>query len=116
MNNNHSCVSFIVSLNAVPRTTWQASYSQALGFFPQLRLGASWRYQSRTQNLLDSGVLITQDSYSLFSAFAEWQLARSFSLTLNLDNLTDEKYLTSLYYPSYYAAPRSASLKLRFRG
>ena len=35
---------------------------------------------------------------------------------LDLDNLTDEKYLTSLYYPSYYAAPRSASLKLRFRG
>lgn len=42
--------------------------------------------------------------------------APGWSATLNLDDLTDEKYLTSLYWEQgYYGEPRNASLTVGYR-
>ena len=59
---------------------------------------------------------IRQDGYALLGLMARYEFAPGWSATLNLDNLTDEKYLTSLYWgQGYYGAPRNYTLSLNWR-
>lgn len=95
-------------------TTWQVPQVDALKF------GATLRWQSHIQRgafLADgSAVAIGQDAYALLGLMARYEFGDAWSATLNLDNLTDEKYLPSLYWEQgFYGAPRSASLTLAYR-
>jgi len=50
------------------------------------------------------------------SAHARYALSESLDLAVNLYNLTDEKYLTSLYWDqAFYGAPRQAAISVRLR-
>jgi outer membrane receptor for ferric coprogen and ferric-rhodotorulic acid len=56
---------------------------------------------------------ISQDSYSLLGGYVSYNVSDNIRLSLNLDNATDKKYLSSVKYEqSYYAAPRSYSVSL----
>ncbi|MDR5170422.1 TonB-dependent receptor [Methylobacillus flagellatus] len=47
---------------------------------------------------------------------ASYDINRNWSTALNIYNLTDEKYLNSLYWTqSYYGAPRNAMLTLTWK-
>lgn len=57
-----------------------------------------------------------QDSYTLVDLMAAYEFDKNTTLALNVDNVTDRKYLTSLMWDqSFYAAPRSASLTLSWK-
>jgi len=44
---------------------------------------------------------------------ARYQIDKHLTLSVNLNNVTDKKHLTSLYWTqSYYAAPRNGSATL----
>jgi outer membrane receptor for ferric coprogen and ferric-rhodotorulic acid len=95
-------------------TVWQA--------LPQLRLGASLDWQSdihREIALTDASgqpLRIEQDAYALLDLMARYDFAENWHATLNLDNVTDEKYIPSLYWEQgYYAAPRNWSLTVGYR-
>jgi outer membrane receptor for ferric coprogen and ferric-rhodotorulic acid len=46
---------------------------------------------------------------------ARYDFSPHLSATLNLDNMTDKKYLTSLYWTqAYYGTPRSGSVSLNW--
>ena len=46
---------------------------------------------------------------------ARYQLSSQWSVSAQVNNLTDRKYLTSLYWTqSYYAAPRNYSVSLNW--
>lgn len=87
-----------------------------------LTLGASANYQSdisRVQGQLPTGAMIVteQEAYTLVNLMAKYQINETVSLSLNANNVTDEKYLNSLYWAQgYYGAPAnySASLSLSF--
>lgn len=49
------------------------------------------------------------------ATFARWDVTDSAYLLVNLNNLTDKKYLTSLYEVGYYAAPRNGSVTVGYR-
>lgn len=58
----------------------------------------------------------TQDDYTLVNLMASYDWTRNITTTLNLNNVTDEKYLNSLYVgQAYYGAPRSASVRFDYK-
>jgi len=100
----------------VPRHTANLALSARLPALPSVRLGASGRWRSRTSNWDDGGIaLLHQRAYGTINAFAEWSATDRLSLRANIDNITNEKYLTSMYYVGYYGAPRNYTLSLNWR-
>ncbi|HEV8695960.1 MAG TPA: TonB-dependent siderophore receptor [Lysobacter sp.] len=86
-----------------------------------LKLGASLRWQSEIHR--DQGTTATatpivthQDAYALLGLMARYSFAGAWDATLNLDNVTNEKYIPSLYWDQgFYGAPRSVSLSIGYR-
>ncbi|TNJ35688.1 TonB-dependent siderophore receptor [Arenimonas terrae] len=108
----------------VPRRLLRLSTAVELPQVPGLSLGATLKWQSdihRDAVAYDAlgnatPVRIEQEAYALLGLMARYEFAQAWSATLNLDNVTDEKYLPSLYWEQgYYAAPRSASLSIAYR-
>lgn len=80
-----------------------------------LSLGASLRWQDETHFDSPFG-RIGQDSYALLGGFASYAFSNALRISLNVDNLTDEKYLNSVKFEqSYYGAPRSYRLSVDWR-
>ena len=69
---------------------------------PALKVGLNGRWQSKTKN---TDYNVTQDSYFLLNAYASYDISDSLTLKANLNNVTDEKYISSLHSSFYYAAP-----------
>ena len=87
----------------IPRHTLRMSATYTPQFFPALRMGASARYQSKIHN-----DYIEQDGYAIVDLMARYQLTKNVSLAVNVDNLTNVKYWTSLQWDqAYYGAPRT---------
>lgn len=108
----------------VPRRLLRLAAAVDLPAVPGLSLGATLRWQSdihRDAVAYDAlgnatPLTIRQDAYALLGLMAKYDFAPSWSATLNLDNVTDEKYIPSLYWEQgYYAAPRNVSLSLAYR-
>lgn len=86
------------------------------------KVGASLNWQSDTSRVqrsdADGNALITseQDSYALLNLMASYSFTEKLSAAVNAYNVTDEKYLSSLYRPqSYYGAPRSVSASVNYK-
>ncbi|MET7012632.1 TonB-dependent siderophore receptor [Uliginosibacterium flavum] len=89
-------------------TTWQA--------LSALDLGARLRWRGDTHRDETATVVTKQDAYALLDLTARYAFTRQFSARINVNNVTDEKYLSSLYWSqAYYGAPRSASLTLDWK-
>lgn len=97
----------------IPRTTLRVNTTYALPGLPALKVGGSLRWQSKSSVDQGGGITTRQSSYAVLGLMARYQFDRQLSLAVNLNNLTDKKYLTSLYWTqSYYAAPRNGSATL----
>jgi outer-membrane receptor for ferric coprogen and ferric-rhodotorulic acid len=101
----------------VPRETINLAVSTKLPQYTDIAFGLSAKWQSLTKTF-DETVEMTlrQESYATLNLFASWDVSERAQVKLNINNVTDEKYLTSLYNVGYYAAPRTvnASLKINF--
>lgn len=66
-----------------------------------------------------SPITTRQDSYAVVNLMARYDFTRNLSASLNLNNVTDEKYYQSLYWASfgqgYYGAPRNVNLSLNWQ-
>jgi outer membrane receptor for ferric coprogen and ferric-rhodotorulic acid len=98
----------------VPRETLKFGTRFEPAFAAGLELGGSVRWQDDIY--LDTpGGTIRQDAYGVLSVYARYALSESLELAVNVDNLTNEKYLTSLYWDqAFYGMPRSAAVSVRF--
>jgi len=99
----------------VPRETVNFALNLIVPGFEAVTLGVGGRWQAKTSRV-DSytGVNIEQDDYLTLDTYARWRLDEHSTLQVNVDNLTDEKYITSLYEIGYYAAPRIYSLSYSY--
>lgn len=84
----------------------------------QLKVGASLNWQSDTH--VDIGtVRYEQGSYATLNLMANYQIDDHWSAAINLYNVTDEKYLSSMRYASagqaFYAAPFSGLATLTWQ-
>lgn len=106
----------------VPRRIFRLATAYRIPQLPGLRVGATLRWQDdihRDQDAIDSNgntIVIRQESYALLGLMAGCEFGDRWDATFNIDNVTDEKYVPSLYWDQgYYGAPRNASLTLRYR-
>lgn len=96
-----------------PRKTLKLSTTYTIPSARNLTLGAAARWQDDVS--MQDVALITQDAYAVVDLMAGIDVTDKIRATLNVKNATDEKYLSSLMWnQSYYAAPRSASLRLDY--
>jgi len=95
----------------VPRTIVSLRADTRLPQLPTLKLGAGLRWQSDIFKA--SGA--RQDAYLLINAFAAYELTKRATVRLNVDNVTDEKYLRTVQYGAIYGAPRQFSLALDYK-
>ncbi len=99
----------------VPRNTVRLNLTYSPPSVEPLKLGVSLQYQSKTY-LQPSGITTTtgqqvridQPGYALIDLLARYNLTDNLSVSANLRNLTNVKYLTALNYDQgYYGAPRT---------
>ncbi len=100
----------------VPRRTANLAVSAQLPTFTALSFGVNGRWQSEISKIDGySGGLIRQDAYALVNAFVRWDVTQSLYLRGNINNIADEKYITSLYEIGYYGAPRNYTMSFGYR-
>jgi outer membrane receptor for ferric coprogen and ferric-rhodotorulic acid len=100
----------------VPRRTVNLVVSSRLPGLTALELGLSGKWQSDIWTIDSSyGGLIRQDSYSTLNAFASWDITEQANVRVNANNITDEKYITSLYQVAFYGAPANYTVAFGYR-
>jgi outer membrane receptor for ferric coprogen and ferric-rhodotorulic acid len=99
----------------VPRQTLNLALTSRVPGFTSLMLGVNGRWQSDIDTI-DSytNYVVRQDSYPVVNAFARWDVTPQASVRVNAANLTDEKYIGSLYQIGYYGAPRNYSVSFSY--
>ena len=97
----------------LPRRTLKLATTYRVPQARDLKLGLALRWQSAVG--MQDLVWIEQDAYAVVDAMASFDVAERVRATVNVKNLFDETYLTSLMWnQSFYAAPRSASVRLEY--
>jgi outer membrane receptor for ferric coprogen and ferric-rhodotorulic acid len=87
--------------------TWQATEAT--------RLGASVNWRSDSWRDQGGGVTYRQPAYALVNLMLRHDIDKHWSVTANLENLTNRKYITSLYWSQgYHGAPRNGSISLGY--
>ena len=100
----------------VPRRTANLWLTSKLPTSAAIELGVGGRWQSEVFNIdTASGGPVRQEGYTLLNAYASWNVNEQLWVRVNADNLTNEKYLTSLYNVGYYAAPAQYKLAMGYR-
>ncbi len=102
----------------VPRHLAHVTTVYNLPFIQNLKVGASLNWQSDTYVDIGS-VRYEQDSYATLNLMANYKIDEHWNAAVNLYNVTDEKYLSSLRYAfagqAFYAAPMNALATLTWK-
>jgi len=96
----------------VPRTTVNFRFDTRVAQLPKLRLGVGGRWQSDVSNAAET---MEQGAYLLANAFAAYEWNERTTVRLNVDNVTDKKYINGLSNGAIYGAPRQVSLTLNYK-
>ncbi|MDB2386898.1 TonB-dependent siderophore receptor [Shewanella sp.] len=94
-----------------PENLVKFSLDYTLPQLPELTMGIGGKWQSKTEN---AAATVKQDSYLLVNAFARWNVSDNLEIQANIDNITDEKYITSLKNVGFYGAPTKGSVNLTY--
>ncbi|MEJ0038061.1 MAG: TonB-dependent receptor [Gammaproteobacteria bacterium] len=99
----------------VPRETLNFSVDTRLPFESAITvgLGGAWRSETSTTDSY-TGFEVRQDAYAVLNAFARWDATEHMQVKVNVNNVSDEKYITSLYSIGYYGAPRNVQASFRY--
>ena len=105
----------------VPRRMFRLATSYRFDALPGFKVGGTLRWQDRIYRdqqalaLDGSEIFSTQGSYAVVGLMAGYDFGQHWSTTLNLDNVTNRKYIPSLYWDQgFYAAPRSYMVNVRY--
>lgn len=99
--------------NYIPTEMFRSALSYRLPQMEAVKVGASvdWQDTIRTDN-----TLVKQDSYVLVDAFVSYDFNKHLKASVNVNNITDEKYLNSLNWDqAYYGAPRNVMASLTWK-
>lgn len=102
----------------LPRHMVHVSTVYKVPFVQDLKVGASLNWQSDVHVDIGS-VRYEQESYAVLNLMANYKIDHHWDAAINLYNVTNEKYLSSLRYAfagqAYYAAPASALATLTWK-
>ena len=106
----------------VPRHLLHVTTVYKVPFVENLKVGGSLNWQSETHvdiALNGDSIRYKQGSYAVLNLMANYKIDQHWDAAINLYNVTNEKYLSSLRYASagqaYYAAPASAIATLTWK-
>lgn len=110
----------------VPRRALRLAAVYKVPQIEKLKIGANMNWQTSmhtTTDVLDDATFATaysarikQDSYAVLNLMANYEIDKNWSAAVNLYNVTDQKYFTSLMWDQgYYAAPRSAMATISWK-
>ena len=98
----------------IPRNALTTSMAYKLPMAPQVKVGGSLKWQSKVEN--DDTPAANQAAYALVGLMASYDIDPHWSTQLNLDNLTNEKYLQSVRYgQSNYGSPRNVTASVSWK-
>ncbi|KGD64154.1 outer membrane ferric siderophore receptor [Alcanivorax nanhaiticus] len=100
-----------------PREIIRLTTSYRPSGLEKLKVGARVSWQDSIFRGGENGVpKTTQGAYTLVDLMAGYDWTKQFSTTLNVNNVSDEKYLNSLYVgQAFYGAPRNASIRFDYK-
>jgi outer membrane receptor for ferric coprogen and ferric-rhodotorulic acid len=100
----------------VPTHTVRGSLTYRLPALPQAKVGTRIQWQSGTE--VDTNRNVRQDAYALVDVMASYDFDDHWSTALNMNNVTDRKYLLSLYQSAgstNYGAPRNLTASVTWK-
>lgn len=99
----------------VPKHSVHGLLTYRLPGLPQAKVGTRVSWQSAVQN--DTYSSIRQNPYAVIDLMASYDIDSHWSTSLNVNNITDQKYLMSLYSgtASNYGAPRNVTASLSWK-
>ncbi|MBQ4890799.1 TonB-dependent siderophore receptor [Shewanella sp. MMG014] len=104
--------------NYTPEKLFKLGTTYEIPFLEGLTIGANMRWQDdifRYQEPTKT-VVTTQDAYAIVDLMARYEFNENIELSVNAKNITDEKYLTSLYWAQgFYGAPTNYSATLSWK-
>lgn len=95
----------------IPRKTVNLRLDSRLPFWPALRVGMGARWQSA----VSKAGAASQGAYLVANAFAAYDLNKSTTLRVNVNNLFDKTYIGGVTYGAIYGAPRHGAVSLEYR-
>ncbi|MBB5368820.1 MULTISPECIES: TonB-dependent siderophore receptor [unclassified Janthinobacterium] len=100
----------------IPRKQFHLATTYRVAGLPALKVGASLTWQDAIYNKVSDTITLRQGSYAQLGLLASYDISRNVSLSLNLNNVTDNKHLTSLYWTqALYAPGRNGSATLSWK-
>jgi outer membrane receptor for ferric coprogen and ferric-rhodotorulic acid len=100
----------------VPTHSLRGSLTYRLPELPKAKVGTRVQWQGGTQ--LDSNSAVRQNAYALVDLMASYDIDEHWSTSLNLNNVSDRKYLLSLYQTAgstNYGAPRNLTASVTWK-
>jgi outer membrane receptor for ferric coprogen and ferric-rhodotorulic acid len=99
----------------IPEETFTLATTYRPAGLEKLKVGMTVNWQSTVTNT-SGGNETKQESYALVNLMAGYDFTDNLNAKLRVNNVTDEKYLSSLRYfgQSYYGAPTNANLSLNY--
>ncbi|WP_226663533.1 TonB-dependent siderophore receptor [Microbulbifer aggregans] len=100
----------------IPAQTVRLYASYRPPMLDALKVGGGLNWQDDISRTHATGFTIEQEAYATLQLFANYKVTEQLSVSLNGENLTDEKYISSLYWDQgFYAAPRNFSASVNWR-
>lgn len=100
----------------VPKNVVRLFASYRPPVMDQLKVGGGINWQDDIERVSTYGYPIEQEAYATVRAFASYRVNENLEFSLNGNNLTDEKYISSLYWDQgFYAAPRNFTASVNWR-
>ncbi len=100
----------------VPRRLAQAGATWRLPFLPKAKTGLAVTWKSDMRREEGPGMTIRQRAYALVNLMARYDFTSALSASVNVENVTNEKYLTSLYWSqAFYGAPTNVRVSVSWK-
>ena len=100
----------------VPAHSLRGMVTYRLPSLPQMKVGARVSWQTAVEH--DTKKAIHQNAYGLVDLMTSYDIDENWSTSLNLNNVTDRKYLLSLYNnatTASYGAPRNLTASVTWK-
>lgn len=101
----------------IPSKILKLSSTYSIPQIDGLKIGGviKWQDDITTETQPNQTPHATQSAYTLVDLALHYQLQKNLGVSLNIENITDQKYLNSLYWDqAFYGAPRNVSASVRW--
>lgn len=107
--------------NYTPENQYKLAITHKVPEVDGLTLGLNYRWQDDTKRIQPETVqgvipVTKQDAFGILNLMATYDITDNVGVSFNLNNVTNEKYLHSLYWEQgYYGAPRNYSISVNWQ-